>query len=175
MYDKSGNTITSGSNASPLLELNGASGSISFSGTPMRTTGFRPNIQIKSILNRIFEQNNYQVESNFIDTEYFNRLYLPLMFNSETYYINSTGATDGTSTIIQSIDAPILGFDFNSIACGIGFYQEIFGDVFLDNVIQNNGPTYPTGGWFDNKFYAWSGGQYRFNYTLTLSGNRSIR
>lgn len=169
LYDKSGNTITSGSNASPLLELNGASGSISFSGTPMRTTGFRPNIQIKSILNRIFEQNNYQVESNFIDTEYFNRLYLPLMFNSETYYINSTGATDGTSTIIQSIDAPILGFDFNSIACGIGFYQEIFGDVFLDNVIQNNGPTYPTGGWFDNKFYAWSGGQYKFNYTLTLA------
>lgn len=170
IYDKSGNTITQGSNASPLLELNGAVGSISYSGTPMRTTGFRPSIQIKSILKRIFEQNGYNIESNFFDTEYFNRLYLPLMFNSETYYINSTGATDGTSTIVLSENAPIDGFDFNSFPCGSTTYLEIFGDVQLNNLIQNNGPNYPPSGWdfLSGRFYAWSGGLYKFNFTCTL-------
>jgi uncharacterized delta-60 repeat protein len=56
IYDKSGTTVTTGSNASPLLELSGLPGTISYSGTPMRTTGFKPSIQIYDLTRRIFEQ-----------------------------------------------------------------------------------------------------------------------
>ncbi len=73
LYDLSGNTITSGGTYnSPLLELNGNVGSISNFTTPMKTTGFKPSIQVKDLINRIFNQNGFTIESNFLIQNIFN-------------------------------------------------------------------------------------------------------
>lgn len=171
LYDSNGNVITSGSNASPVLELNGVTGSISNITTPMRTSAFRPSIQIYDMVERIFTQNGYNIESNFFSEEYFQRLYMPLLFNSETYFINATGGTDGSSQVgVTTLGSP-LAWDFDTIPCGgDASYLDIYGDVELNVLNYNNGPTYPPGGWdlSSGKFYAWAGGTYEFSYSINL-------
>jgi len=171
IYDKSGTTVTTGSNASPLLELSGLPGTISYSGTPMRTTGFKPSIQIYDLTRRIFEQNGYTLESDFFEEEYFQRLYMPLMFVADQYYINSTGATDGTSQIVLSTPRNPIGFDFSGGTCGGSSYQYISVWCPLNQLVSNNGPIYPSSGWNTGSgtFHAWSGGLYKFDYKARIS------
>jgi len=171
IYDKSGTTVTTGSNASPLLELSGLPGTISYSGTPMRTTGFKPSIQIYDLTRRIFEQNGYTLESDFFREEYFQRLYMPLMFVADQYYINSTGATDGTSQIVLSTPRNPVGFDFSGGTCGGNSYSYISVWCPLNQLVSNNGPIYPSSGWNTGSgtFNAWSGGLYKFDYKARIS------
>ena len=172
LYDSNGNVITSGSNASPVLELNGTVGSISNITTPMRTSAFRPAIQIYDVLERIFTQNSFNVESNFFNSEYFQRLYMPLLFNSETYFINSSGGTSGGSQVVVSSTRGINGWGLDTFPCGTPglSYYVVKGDVDFDTLNYNNGPTYPPGGWDlnDGKFYAWGGGQYTVSFSIRL-------
>lgn len=58
----------------------------SFSGTPIRSYYFKPAIQIKELYTQIFEQAGYKIESDFFNTSYFERYYLPLKFNAEGVY-----------------------------------------------------------------------------------------
>jgi uncharacterized delta-60 repeat protein len=171
IYDKSGTTVTTGSNASPLLELSGLPGTISYSGTPMRTTGFKPSIQIYDLTRRIFEQNGYTLESDFFQEEYFQRLYMPLMFVADQYYINSTGATDGTSQIVLSTPRSPIGFDFSGGTCGGSSFSLIDAWCPLNQLVSNNGPIYPSSGWNTGSgtFNAWSGGMYKFDFKARLS------
>jgi cell division septation protein DedD len=171
IYDAVGNVITTGSNASPLLELQGSVGSISNNTTPMRTTGFKPSIQIYQVLKRIFNQNGYNIESDFFATEYFQRLYMPLLFNSDTYFISTSGATTGNSTVGLLQDAQPQIFNFTGSTC-----QRMQGLTPWTYLINNLGPTFPPYGWAvdpspfttDARFYAWAGGQYTFTYSLDL-------
>jgi hypothetical protein len=165
IYDENGVVVKTGNNSSPLLELNGAVGSISNNTTPMKTTGFKPSIQIYSVLQRIFQQNGYNVDSEFFATEYFQRLYMPLLFNSETYYINSTEGTDGTSQITTSVTNPPNGFGFTGSTC-----FDIQGYIDFDEYVFNNGASVSSGyGWqLSGRFYPWTAGDYTFSYSLDL-------
>jgi cell division septation protein DedD len=171
IYDSVGNVVTTGSNASPLLELAGSVVSISKNTTPMRTTGYKPSIQIYQVLRRIFNQNGYNIESDFFATEYFKRLYMPLLFNSDTYFISTTGATTGNSTVAMLSDNEPIGINFSGTSC-----QTIQGVVPWTYLVNNNGPIFPPYGWAldpspfttDARFYAWAGGEYTFTYSLGL-------
>lgn len=59
---------------------------MSFSGTPVRNYYFKPSIQIKELYEQIFLQAGYQVDSQFFNTNYFERYYLPLKFLDTTVY-----------------------------------------------------------------------------------------
>ena len=165
IYNEDGVVVKSGNNSSPLLELAGQVGSISNVTTPMRTTGFKPSIQIYSVLQRIFQQNGYNVESEFFATEYFQRLYMPLLFNSETYYINSPEGTDGTSQVTTIQTTSPSGFSFTGSTC-----LTIQGYVDFDSYVFNNGASVGSGyGWnLNGRFYPWTGGDYTFSYSLDL-------
>ena len=168
IYNAQGQVVKVGSNASPLLELAGQVGSISNEATPMRTSGFKPSIQIYSVVKRIFNQNGYNIESEFFATEYFQRLMMPLMFNSDNYFINSTGGTDGTSTVsfFNQSEVEPQGFSYTGTTC-----RDIQGYVPVEYYVVNNGPEYPTGGWnfVNGRFYPWAGGLYKMSYTLKLT------
>lgn len=73
---------------SPIVDFqrNGVPNYISFSGTPVRNYYFKPSIQVKELYTQIFNQANYLIESDFFDTNYFERFYLPLKFLDETIY-----------------------------------------------------------------------------------------
>ena len=172
IYNANGEVVKTGSNASPLLELAGQVGSISNETTPMRTTGYKPSIQIYSVLKRIFNQNGYNIESEFFATEYFQRLMMPLMFQSDTYFISTTGATNGTSTVTMIDTRAPQGYSFTGTTC-----IHIDGFVPWEYEILNAGPTYPPGGWdlTRSRFYAWAGGNYTFTYQLDLTLSDAYR
>jgi len=165
IYNDAGQVVKTGNNSSPLLELNGSVGSISNNTTPMKTTGFKPSLQIYSLVKRIFQQNGYNVISNFFNEEYFQRLYMPLLFNSDTYYINSTEGTDGTSQVTTIDTTAPNGFSFTGTTC-----LDIQGYVNFDEYIVNNGAAVGSGyGWnLMGRFYPWTGGDYTFSWSLDL-------
>ena len=66
-------------------------GYFDFSGTPVNDFYYKPTLQIKWLYEKICEEAGYEVTSEFFDTDYFGKFYLPLKFLDETVY--SRGAT----------------------------------------------------------------------------------
>jgi hypothetical protein len=60
-------------------------GYFDFSGTPVQNYYFKPSIQVKTLYELIFNQAGYSIESNFFDTNYFQKFYLPLKFQDDIY------------------------------------------------------------------------------------------
>jgi hypothetical protein len=95
-YDYSGtNTTTVNAQTTPLLQFtpiysgsvyDPAYGNFDYSGTPVHDFYFKPSIQIKELYTQIVNQAGYQVQSDFFNTSYFRRYYLPLKFVDETVY-----------------------------------------------------------------------------------------
>ena len=71
----------------PILDFrNGVTpGYFDFVGTPVRYTYFMPNIQVRELYTQIFNQNGYKISSNFLDSSYFKKFYLPQSFFDTTY------------------------------------------------------------------------------------------
>ena len=89
----SGTTLNK--NVTPLIQftptLSGSSyspesGYFDYSGTPVHDYYFKPSIQVKELYTRIVNEAGYKIESNFFDTAYFERYYLPMKFLDETIY-----------------------------------------------------------------------------------------
>ena len=59
------------------------------SATPVRDYYFKPSIQIKTMYELIAEQNGYEIISEFFNTSYFEKFYMPLKFLDETIYDNN--------------------------------------------------------------------------------------
>ncbi len=57
-----------------------------FSGTPLNNYYFKPSIQVKTLYEQIFNDAGYQLESDFMNTSYFRKFYLPQKFLDETIY-----------------------------------------------------------------------------------------
>jgi len=95
-YQYSGtNTTQVQSDITPLVQFspifsgtvyNPTYGNFDFSGTPVRDYYFKPSIQIRELYRQIVNQAGYNIESDFFDTAYFKRYYLPLKFVDETIY-----------------------------------------------------------------------------------------
>jgi hypothetical protein len=89
---------------------------MSFSGTPVRNYYFKPSIQVKELYEQIFQQAGYFVESNFFQTNYFERFYLPLKFLDETVY--TKGGVEPCYTFEWSANTPNSG-----VTCDNGFFS----------------------------------------------------
>lgn len=91
---------------SPIIDFrkNGVPNFISFSGTPVRNFYFKPAIQAKELYTQICNQAGYLIESDFFETNYFERFYLPLKFLDETIY------TKGSVTPCFTTEGSCLGF-----------------------------------------------------------------
>ena len=89
------------------------------------------------------------------------------MFNSDNYFISTTGATDGTSTVTfyNQTDVVPQGFSFTGTTC-----MDIQGYTPVEYYVVNKGPVYPDGGWnfATGRFYPWAGGLYKMSYSLRL-------
>jgi hypothetical protein len=73
---------------SPIIDFQreGVPNYMTFSGTPVRNYYFKPSLQVKELYTRIFNQADYLIESEFFQTNFFERFYLPLKFLDETIY-----------------------------------------------------------------------------------------
>jgi hypothetical protein len=108
-------------NTTPLLEFQNQNvpNYMSFSGTPVRQYYFKPAIQVKELYEQIFQQAGYNIESNFFDTSYFEKYYLPLKFLDETIYtqgsVQPCYSFSGTNTIY--IDPYEFANQVNNTTC----------------------------------------------------------
>jgi len=57
-----------------------------FSGTPLNNYYFKPTIQVKTLYEEIFNEAGYELESDFMNTSYFKKFYVPQKFLDETIY-----------------------------------------------------------------------------------------
>ena len=69
----------------PLLDFSGGTtrGFFDFSGTPLISTYLIPSVRTRKLYELIVNQAGYYLESDFFDTDYFGRYYIPLSFNTE--------------------------------------------------------------------------------------------
>jgi hypothetical protein len=100
-------------NTTPLLQFQNANvpNFMSFSGTPVRNYYFKPAIQIKELYEQIFNQADYSVDSNFFNTSYFERYYLPLKFLDETIYTQGSSQacfaySGGSANVFEEYTSP---------------------------------------------------------------------
>lgn len=158
-YDENNNVITS---STPIIDYqNGLTpGYFDYIGTPLRYFYLKPAIQVKWLYKQIFEEAGFNVVSDFFDTAYFERFYLPLTFNDDSLYLKQaqkpkllfekdlreSGTTISGSTITWD--------DLNNV--GDGSY---FRAAQLD-VIENNINAYAFG---NNSFRVLQEGAYKIN------------
>lgn len=84
-YDEDGEL---NANATPIIDYQdgGTPGYFDYIGTPVRYYYFKPTIQIKELYEKIFNQAGYEIQSDFFDTAYFKRFYLPQSYNPDGLY-----------------------------------------------------------------------------------------
>ena len=113
-YSYSGNSPFIQPEITPLVEFSDLSGltytpkfgHFDFSGTPVNDYYFKPTIQIKELYSSIVRDAGYEIQSDFFDTSYFERFYLPLKFLDETVY--------SRNAIIPCYTYENLGFFFST-------------------------------------------------------------
>ncbi len=102
----------------PILNFQGNNipNYMTFSGTPVRNYYFKPSIQVKELYEQIFQQADYFVESDFFNTNYFERFYLPLKFLDESVY--TKGSVQPCYTFQFTANTPTSG-----VSCDNGFFS----------------------------------------------------
>lgn len=86
-YDDAKDIIT---DSTPIIDFRSGQvpGYFDFIGTPLRFYYLKPAIQLKWIYYKIFEEAGFKIKSDFFETSYFKRFYLPLTFNTDSLYLN---------------------------------------------------------------------------------------
>ena len=124
-YDYTGNTFGTildiNTTQTPILDFSGVTGYFDFWQTPIIPPYLIPSIRTRKLYELIVNQADYQIESNFFDSDYFGRYYVPLSFNTDSNYMaqskpydllieNNTGTTDPSGGQIKSIGNSIDGY-----------------------------------------------------------------
>jgi uncharacterized delta-60 repeat protein len=139
----------------------------SFSGTPVQSSYLKPSLQVRELYNQICNQAGYTIESNFFDTAYFKKYYLPLKFEDSVFssgdekvcytytnsnigsYIQITDPSSGitcnnfnlfANTTYFMIPAILNGrYTFNVILTADVVYENCPSQDFTIDLITNNG------------------------------------
>ena len=144
-----------------------SSGFTSPTGNPIQTTQFKPWINVKYMMDKIFERAGFNYESQFLSTQYFQSIFM----------LAGQSPTMGASLLEDRPDNQ----NFFEVIQGIAPYQYdyqelgdwkyiIFGDENYDYLEKYTLSTYPavpgqTGA--KNYFSAPIGGTYQFNFDIT--------
>lgn len=117
-YDYSGSTFRDirdiNTANTPVLEFSGVSGFFDFSGTPLISSYLIPSVRTRTLYELIVNQSGYFIESDFFQSDYFGRYYIPLSFNTEQPFmaqaspyeykwVNTTGETNSYLRQVENI------------------------------------------------------------------------
>lgn len=86
-YDADNNIITG---STPIIDFRSGAevGFFDNLGSPLRFYYLKPAVQMKWLYEKIFSEAGFTIKSDFFDTSYFKRFYLPLTFNTDSLYLN---------------------------------------------------------------------------------------
>ena len=105
----------------PILDFSGVTGYFDFWQTPVIPPYLIPSIRTRKLYELIVNQADYTIESDFFDTDYFGRYYVPLSFNTDSTYMaqskkydllieNMTGTTGPNGGSIKSVGNSVDGY-----------------------------------------------------------------
>ena len=122
---------------------NGEFGYMTFAGTPAQWYYLTPSIQIKEIYDRIYTGAGYNVQSEFMETDYFKNFYLPLTFDDDSIFVGQT--IDPAYTFInegnppgQDVDVTPYTFTSNTGGGTVGAKRILHQVVTEDNFQATN-------------------------------------
>ena len=136
--------------------------------SPVKYFYYTPTLQVKEIYERIFEDAGYNIESNFLNSAYFKRYYLPLTFGGDSLYLNQAYSPEYIietgSTVFNPIATSAYTFT-NFFTTATENSERIYQQ---DIIVDNFGATAPF-----NTFNLTNDGIY--NCRLTFSAYNSER
>lgn len=157
-YDDDKQIITS---STPIIDYRSGQvpGYFDYIGTPLRYYYLKPAIQVKWLYEQIVNEAGFQVESEFFDTAYFKRFYLPLTFNSDSLYLNQSVIPQYTTEqdYRTGDTVPDTGITFTTISTGFfrSFDRVKLTPSLIDNISANTLSDYsfavPTSGNYELK------------------------
>ena len=129
---------------------------------PLRVDQFKPAIKVKTVLDTIFDSVNYKYTSSFIDSAYFNKLYMLMTSYDGLGAYNENPAT-GSAWAYSSVNQ-----NFNALtATKINFNQEVFDNYGRYDLVNDRYTAYADG------YYNFAIG---FNYSISNYGvNNRLR
>lgn len=132
------------SGATPTFSYDfGTATSFDNASNPVPPSIFKPAIQVKSVLDRIFDTTPYTVNSEFFDSEYFTSIYMDTFQNGKVGIEYASGVTNQN---IFRANARQTTFDYNNNVTHIPPFSTSFGNAYdpLGNFFNvggtNNGP-----------------------------------
>lgn len=136
--------------------------SFSLSGNSIPPSIFKPAIQLKSVLDRMFALTGYQVNSNFFDSEYFTSIYMDTFQNGDIGIEYASGVTNQNIFKTYTINNVTKKYDKDTFT-RLQFIDQLFdGYDPLNNFRTTNE---------GNLFQVPYAGQYGFNIRFNVSTN----
>lgn len=88
-YDDNNDVITS---STPIIDYRDGTQAGYFDNisTPLRYFYLKPSVQVKWLYEKIFSEAGFNINSEFFNTAYFQRFYLPLTFNEDSLYLKQS-------------------------------------------------------------------------------------
>lgn len=182
-YDYTGNTFGDirdiDTSNTPILYFSGGNGFFDYY-NPLEPNAYAvnlayliPSVRVRKLYEMICGQAGYDIESNFFNTSYFGRMYLPLSFNTDSVYLqqskdyqfqylNFTGTTATASTL--SWETRNVFFDTSPAAP----FQMIYPiDIVSENLGYNPYPPEPEIAFQNYLFFRAPQGSYTFEVSAT--------
>ena len=119
---------------------------------------FKPAIQVKSILDRMFNETGYEVISEFFDSPYFTSIYMDTFQNGKIGVEYASGVTN--QNIFRTYMTP-LNFTYNKDTTHRLPFRDFIGPAYdpLNNYLNQSG---------GNRFVVPYAGQYGFNIRFNI-------
>jgi hypothetical protein len=126
--------------------------------TPLKVSQFKPAIQVKTILDEIFDKINYTYTSSFVNSDFFKNL----------YFLNSVDDKDGVSFVTPASGSYVFATSTQTIASG--FTQLPSLRLLFDTAVYNDGNNFDlTSDFYEASFL----GEHIFNINIpfTITSN----
>jgi hypothetical protein len=147
------------SGSTPIIDYRSGTepGYFDYIGSPLRFYYLKPAIQLKWLYNQIFNEAGFTITSDFFETAYFKRFYLPLTFNTDSLYLNqavrpefwwNNDQRSGTSVTLSAYTWTEIGGSSNAVN------RVLQRPVIVDNINATQFSSYT--------FRVPSGGNYSF-------------
>lgn len=105
-----------------------------------------PNLRVRKLYELIMGDAGYTIESEFFNTDYFGRQYLPLAFNTESVYLNQSKKYDFQFLNTTGTTYSGFGVSYTVQTITVGASTSVYDVVYpIDIVYENLGynPAYP--------------------------------
>lgn len=160
-YDVDKNIITG---STPIIDFRSGQvpGYFDYIGTPLRFYYLKPAVQVKWLYEKIVNDAGFVIDSEFLNTAYFKRFYLPLTFNNDSLYLNQSVIPQWqfTQDYRTGDTVPVTAITWNNLPSGAtqNLERVLETPAQIDNISANTFSNYT--------FKVPTAGNYKFKITI---------